>query len=216
MDEDLDSGNETIVPVSATEHFSYCPRQCALIHVEQTFDENLYTIRGRLLHEVVDEGASESAEGVRILHSLTLWSERYGLIGKSDVVELRQGGPYPIEYKVGPPRGVHADVQLCAQALCLEEMFGQAVPLGAIYQGAQRRHREVEMDDRLRQRTVRVIEETRTLLAGQIVPPPIADRRRCRRCSLVDACLPEVIADRRHIGGLSGAVFRLTEGGEDA
>jgi CRISPR-associated exonuclease Cas4 len=107
-------------------------------------------------------------------------------------------------------------VQLCAQALCLEEMFGQAVPLGAIYQGAQRRHREVEMDDRLRQRMVRVIEETRTLLAGQIVPPPIADRRRCRRCSLVDACLPEVIADRRHIGGLSGAVFRLTEGGEDA
>ena len=90
------------------------------------------------------------------------------------------------------------------------------MPLGAIYQGAQRRHREVELGDRLRQRTVRVIEETRGLLASQIVPPPIADRRRCRRCSLADACMPEVIADRRHIGGLAGALFRPTEGGEDA
>ena len=216
MDEDIDFGDETIVPLSAIEHFSYCPRQCALIHVEQTFDENLYTIRGRLLHEVVDEGAADTVEGVRVLRSLPLWSERYRLIGKADVVELRSGGPYPIEYKVGPPRGVHADLQLCGQALCLEEMFGQSVPSGAIYQGAQRRRREVALSAPLRQRTIRVIEQTRALLAHQIVPPPTTDRRRCRRCSLLDVCMPEVIADRRHVGGLAGALFHPTDGGEDA
>ena len=184
--------------------------------MEQTFDENLYTMRGRLLHEVVDDGASETADGVRVLRSLSLWSERYGLIGKADVVELRPGGPYPIEYKVGPPRGIHADLQLCAQAFCLEEMFGQPVPTGAIYQHANRRRREVELGERLRQRTAHVIDETRTLLAQQIVPPPIADRRRCKRCSLAEACMPDVVSDRRHIGGLAGAVFRPIEVTDDA
>jgi CRISPR-associated exonuclease Cas4 len=216
MDEDHDLDTETIVPVSAVEHFSYCPRQCALIHVEQTFDENLYTIRGRLLHEVVDEEASETANGVRVLRSLALWSERYGLIGKADVVELRPGGPYPIEYKVGPPRGIHADLQLCAQAFCLEEMFCQAVRYGAIYQHANRRRREVELGERLRERTARAIEGTRALLAKQIVPAPIADRRRCKRCSLAEACMPDVVSDRRHVGGLAGAVFRPTEVTDDA
>ena len=101
MDED-DAGTSRLdVPISAVEHFSYCPRQCALIHVEQTFDENLYTIRGQLLHEVVDAGMGESSHGVRVLRALPLWSERYGLIGKADVVELRSAGPYPIEYKSG-------------------------------------------------------------------------------------------------------------------
>lgn len=215
MDEDDASGRPD-VPISAIEHFSYCPRQCALIHVEQTFDENLYTVRGRLLHEVVDAGVGESSDGARVLRALPLWSERYGLIGKADVVELRPAGPYPIEYKSGRTAGIHADLQLCAQGFCLEEMFGQPVPTGAIYQHAERRRREVKLDERLRTRTAEAIEGVRVLLQRQVVPPPIADRRRCRRCSLLEACLPGLIADRRRVAGLGGALFRPAEGDDDA
>jgi CRISPR-associated exonuclease Cas4 len=216
VDQADDTGAGTLVPVSAVEHYSYCPRQCALIHVEQTFDDNLYTIRGRLLHEVVDEGSAETADGVRILRGLPIWSERHGLIGKADVVELRPGGPYPIEYKSGPARGIHADLQLCAQALCLEEMFGEAVPRGAIYHYRQRRRREAELGEALRQRTISVIDQTRAMLVQEAVPPPTSDRRRCKRCSLADACLPEVTGDRRHVGGLAGSLYRPMEDVDDA
>src|SRR3954470_4175210 len=115
------------VPISAIEHYSYCPRQCALIHVEQTFDENVYPIRGNLAHERVDAAEETVRSDVRVARSVPLWSERYGLRGKADLVEFRADGPYPVEYKVGARRGRHADLQLCAQALCLEEMLGVAV-----------------------------------------------------------------------------------------
>ncbi len=130
---------ELEVPISALEHFSYCPRQCALIHVEQTYEENLYTVRGRLAHERVDEGDTSSRAGTRTLRGVPLWSFHLGLRGKADAVELHPAGPFPIEYKVGRRHGAHADVQLCAQALCLEEMLGVPVPRGAVYYGALRR-----------------------------------------------------------------------------
>ncbi len=216
MDED-DAGTSRLdVPISAVEHFSYCPRQCGLIHVEQTFDENLYTVRGHLLHEVVDAGMGESSRGVRVLRALPLWSERYGLIGKADVVELRPAGPYPIEYKSGRRGGIHADLQLCAQAFCLEEMFGQVVPTGSIYQHAERRRREVMLDERLRTHTAEAIEGVRGLLQRQVVPPPITDRRRCRWCSLREACLPGLVSDRHRVAGLGSALFRPAEGKDDA
>ena len=121
------------VPISAIEHSSYCPRQCALIQ-EQTFEENVYTVRGRLSHERVDSGDVETRPGVRVLRSLPLWSERLGLRGKADVVELRPSEPpFPVEYKVGRRHPPHADLQLCAQALCLEEMLGVEIPDGAVY-----------------------------------------------------------------------------------
>ncbi len=135
---------EIVVPVSAIEHYSYCPRQCALIHVEQTFEENLFTVRGKLEHERVDSGADAPIRGVRVVRSLPLHSARLGLRGKADLVELRPEGPYPVEYKSGRRHGVHADLQLCAQALCLEEMMGVAVARGAIfYAGVRRRHEVV-------------------------------------------------------------------------
>ena len=124
---------EVDVPISAIEHFSYCPRQCALIHVEQTYHENVYTIRGSLAHQRVESAETTVEHGIRVVREIPLWSERYRLRGKSDAVEFRRAGPFPVEYKVGRPHGIHADLQLCAQALCLEEMLGVGVPVGAIY-----------------------------------------------------------------------------------
>lgn len=179
------------VMISALEHFSYCPRQCALIHVEQTYDENAYTIRGRLIHEIVDEGdATEGPDGP-ILRGISLWSDRLGLIGRADVVELRSTGPYPIEYKAGPPHGPHAAIQLCAQAMCLEEMLGQEVLRGALFHHATRRRVEVRIDATLRERTMLAIVGVRGLLESSTVPPAVDDAR-CLKCSLAGSCMPTV------------------------
>jgi CRISPR-associated exonuclease Cas4 len=189
---DADREDLLEVLISAVEHFSYCPRQCALIHVEQTYDENLYTIRGSLAHERVDSGASAASRGVETTRALPLWSERYGLRGKADVVEWHDGVPFPVEYKVGRRHGEHADVQLCAQALCLEEMFGVPVPRGAIFYGALRRRHELLFDAELRERTQRLVAGVRSILAAQSVPPAVDDQR-CPNCSLINACLPAVM-----------------------
>ena len=203
------------VPISAIEHFSYCPRQCALIHVEQAFEENVYTVRGRLAHERVDSGEDETRPGIRVLRGLPLWSERLGLRGKADVVELRSDQtPFPVEYKVGRRRPPHADLQLCAQALCLEEMLETNVPAGAIYSHAERRRHRVNFDAALRQRTVTVIGEIRTQLQRQLLPPAVDDAR-CPPCSLVHICLPQVAAQPARLRGLQGALFRPISAGDD-
>ena len=114
-----------LVMISALQHYSYCPRQCGLIHLDQAWDENLYTLRGRRVHEQVDVPGGETAYGREIERGLPLWSDRLGLIGKADVVEFRDGVPMPVEYKHGPRRqSRHDELQLAAQAVCLEEMFG--------------------------------------------------------------------------------------------
>jgi CRISPR-associated exonuclease Cas4 len=202
-DEDLDRAE---VLISALEHFSYCPRQCGLIHLEQTFDENIYTIRGQLSHERVDAGEVELTAGIRVERAIPLWSDRLGLRGKADVVEFRPDGPYPIEYKVGPPRGKHADVQLCAQALCLEEMLEVPVPRGAIFHVATRRRREVEFAESLRSRTMSLIEATRQMLVTQVLPPPVNDGR-CGHCSLAESCLPDLVGDRDRLERTDSQAF---------
>lgn len=196
------------VPISAIEHYSYCPRQCALIHVEQTFEENAFTVRGRLAHERVDAAEPSVERGIRTLRGIPLWSEQFGLRGKADVVELRADGPYPVEFKVGRRRGPHADLQLCAQALCLEEMLSQPVTRGAIYYHAERRRHEISFDEPLRARTLAAIEAVRAMLAEQYLPTAPNDAR-CRGCSLLDACLPGVVADTPHLRGLQGALFAI-------
>ncbi len=195
------------VPIGALMHYSYCPRRCALIFVEQTFEENQFTIRGRLAHERVDRGEETGKGDVRVLRGIPLWSERLRLRGRADAVELRPEGPYPIEYKVGPRRGRHADIQLCAQALCLEEMVGLPVPRGAIYSHAARRRYEVTFDARLRQQTLAVIEAVRELLRTQALPPAPNDAR-CPNCSLINACLPAAVGEPARLRGLQGALFR--------
>lgn len=183
--------DDELVTISALQHFVYCPRQCALIHLEQTFDENLFTLRGQRLHENVDVPAEMLREGVQIETALPLWSERLGLIGTSDIVEFSSdGNPYPVEYKAGKRTAQKADdVQLCAQALCLEEMLERPVLVGAIYHHGSRRRREVRFEQSLRDYTEEVIVATRAMLQNVRLPEPVADAR-CRRCSLVDACMP--------------------------
>ena len=195
MNAPLEWEEAEIVMISALQHYSYCPRQCALIHVEKVFDENLYTLRGRRVHERAHEPEGTLEDGVRVERGLSLFSERLGLIGKADVVEFRTGEtPYPVEYKSGPRRGsIHDDIQLCAQAMCLEEMLDCDVPGGAVYHYGSRRRREVVFDDALRLLTEETVHAVRRLLVTSNVPPPVADAR-CPKCSLFDACMPFAFA----------------------
>lgn len=188
------------IMLSALQHYSYCPRQCALIHVEQAFDENVHTMRGNTVHQRVDEPGSESFEGVRSEKALPIWSERLGLIGKCDVVEFYPDGRiYPVEYKHGKKRAkAHDDIQLAAQAVCLEEMTGKAVTHGAIYHHSSRRRREVIINELLRQHVEETVQAVRALLVSGKLPPPINDAR-CKECSLKEICQPEVLADKARV-----------------
>lgn len=189
---------DDLLPLSALQHWSYCPRQCALIHAEQAFAENLHTARGSAVHALVDDPASARSGRTRIERAMPLWNERLGLIGKADVVEFAgDGAPYPVEYKHGPRRQRrHDELQLAAQALCLEEMTGKAVPRGAIYHHSSRRRREVVIDAALRAEVEYAVISVRVMLGDARLPPPVADAR-CRQCSLIELCQPRALADRR-------------------
>lgn len=200
--------DDTIM-VSALEHWSYCPRQCALIHVEQTFDENLYTLRGRAVHKQVDDVESVVERGVRVERALPIRNRRLGLVGKADVVELHGEVPYPVEYKHGSRRQrEHDDLQLCAQAICLEEMTGQAVPRGAIFHHKSRRRREVIFTSALRRQVEEAVTAIRSLLAEKKLPPPVNDRR-CEKCSLKEACMPQVTESRNREKRLLANLFEV-------
>lgn len=177
--------------ISALQHYVYCPRQCALIHVEQVWDENVFTMRGNRAHERVDTPGFRTRDGERTVRALDVWSTRLAIVGRADVVVFDGAGkPYPVEHKVGARRARRADeVQLCAQALCLEEMFGHPVPEGALFYGRTRRRRNVRLDEELRAETERVISETRELLRSRRLPVAPADSR-CTKCSLIEACMP--------------------------
>lgn len=197
-----------LVMISALEHWAYCPRQCALIHVEQTFDENLYTLRGRIEHERVHEAVGEIQGDVRVERGLALWSHRLGLVGKSDVVEFRGAAPYPVEYKHGRKRQRNsAEIQLCAQAMCLEEMTGQPVPRGAIFHQGSRRRTEIALDDNLRRRVDEAVAAVRALLSSQTLPEPVNDSR-CDLCSLKESCLPEVLTSGDRLRHARHDLFR--------
>jgi CRISPR-associated exonuclease Cas4 len=223
MDTLPEEATEELEPVliSALEHYSYCPRQCALIHVEQTFEENIYTVQGHMLHERVDESIEEIRQDVRIERGLPLWSKHLGLVGRADVVEFhlqrtssgeRGLQPYPIEYKRSPRRQWgHDDLQLCAQALCLEEMTGHEVPSGAIYYHGSRRRKEVICDAALRQRVVETVVAIRQMLATGILPPAVNDAR-CQHCSLKESCLPGVVAEYWRLQSLQTTLFRVAPG----
>ena len=205
---------DDLVTISALEHWQYCPRQCALIHLEQTYDENLYTLRGTRAHRAADEAGVETARGVRVAHAVPLWSDRLGLTGRADIVEFHgtaPGVPYPIEYKAGSARATTPEaLQLCAQALCLEEMLGVAVPAGAIWWHGSRERREVVFDPALRQAVGAATAAVRAMLAGNRLPAAPNDRR-CPKCSLFDACLPALAASPARVRGFHSALFRPGE-----
>ena len=188
------------IPISALQHWAYCPRQCGLIHLEQAFQDNIHTARGQAVHHLVDEPGYELKGGMKVERALPLWSDRLGLIGKADLVEFHPDGSiYPVEFKHGRKRQkIHDDVQLAAQAMCLEAMLGRPVPTGAIYHASSRRRREVAITPDLRQRVESTASAIRAMLASGILPVPVNDKR-CRECSLKDICQPEALAATRKL-----------------
>lgn len=189
------------VPLSALQHWCYCPRQCGLIHLEQVFDDNVHTLRGQAVHARADQPGMDAVKGVRLERALPLWHDALGLIGKSDVVEFLAGGvPYPVEYKHGSRHkaadiAACDDLQLAAQALCLEFMTGKPVKEGALYYATSKRRRIVEITPELEQQVVQTSLAIREMLAQGVLPPALSGERaarRCGGCSLQERCQPQV------------------------
>lgn len=199
---------EAPTPISALQHFIYCPRQCGLIHVAQVWIENLHTQKGRREHDRVDMPEYEIRDGVRIERALPVWSDALGLIGKCDVVEFHADGVvYPVEYKHGPrKKGLHDDVQLCAQAMCLEEMLKVEIGEGAIFHVKSRRRRLVEFSQALRDKVRDTVLAVRELMESEVLPLPVFGKH-CDQCSLKDVCMPDM-------GETNGGLFIPM--GEDA
>ncbi|MCE5333412.1 MAG: CRISPR-associated protein Cas4 [Desulfobacteraceae bacterium] len=200
----MNYSDDDLIPISALAHFSYCPRRCALIHIEQVWVENVFTAEGRIMHQNVHEENAETRGSVKIARGVQLRSLRVGLIGVADVIEYhrtetRIRRPYPVEYKRGRPKPDRCDeVQLCAQAICLEEMHETAVPEGALFYGKTRRRTIVAFDRELRDLTEQTAVHARNLIASGVTPPP-AYAKRCESCSLVGTCLPKKIGRKSSV-----------------
>jgi CRISPR-associated exonuclease Cas4 len=188
---------DEIVALSALQHWVYCPRQCGLIHLEQAFEDNIHTARGQAVHHLVDTPGYEIKSGVRVERALPVWCDRLNLIGKADLVEFHPDGMvYPVEFKHGARRQkLHDDIQLAAQAICLEEMLSRPVPKGAIFHATSHRRREVTITAELRKLVEETADAIRDMLLTGKLPPPVNDAR-CRECSLKDICQPEALAGR--------------------
>jgi len=195
---------DDLIMLSALQHYAFCPRQCALIHVEQVWVESGLTAQGRIMHEKVHQEGNESRGPVRIARGVPLRSLRLGLVGVADVVEFHKISkdtwqPFPVEYKRGKPKADHCDlIQLCAQAICLEEMLSIAVPCGALFYGRTRRRLDVAFDNDLRCETEETARKAHELIASGITPPPVYEKR-CERCSLIGECLPKKIEKKTSV-----------------
>ncbi len=199
---------DDLLPLSALQHLLFCERQCALIHIEQMWVENRFTAEGRIMHERVDAGRSESRGDVRVAFGVPLRSLRLGLSGRADVVEFhREEGegvttrwrPFPVEYKRGRPKKEPWDrVQLCAQALCLEEMLEIEVPEGALFYGKPRRRVDVPFDLDLRRETAETARRLHDLVERGRTPPPVHTPA-CEHCSFLDACLPKILGSPKSV-----------------
>ena len=203
---------EELLPLSALQHILFCPRQCALIHVEQLWIENKLTVEGQILHHKVDSGESADRGKVRIEYSMPLRSLRLGLIGKTDVVEFhllekeseiagrkkKKGKwlPFPVEYKRGRTKKDNCDrVQLCAQAMCLEEMLELEIPKGALFYGKVRRRESVFFDHDLRKEVEQAAVDLHKLINSGETPKPLYNKK-CDSCSFMELCLPKTIGKR--------------------
>lgn len=199
----MDSDDD-LVPLSALQHFLFCPRQCALIHVERAWVENALTAEGRLAHAAVHAPKQERRKGVRVVTGMPLRSRALGIVGVADAVELHETAaglaPFPVEHKLSRPKAHRADeVQLCAQGLCLEEMLAVPVPAGALFYGRSRRRQDVAFDAELRALTVRVAAEVRAMLMAGRTPAARYEPRRCDSCSLLELCRPKALERPRRV-----------------
>lgn len=195
------------IMISALNHYLYCPRRCALVHIEQVWSENIYTMRGNDVHENVDNVSCHQVGAIRYERALPIWCRRLNLVGKADLVEFHHDVPYPVEYKAGRHKEFENDfVQICAQAICLEEMFGVAVPKGALYWHGSRERKEVIFNDDMRSRVAGIAAEVQHMMMNHIVPPPVNDKR-CKDCSLKHPCLPEIINNRFRLRRAARGLF---------
>lgn len=184
--------DDQLLPISALQHYVYCPRQCALIHIEQEWDENRFTAEGRAQHDRVDRPEHEIRDGVRYEYAVPIRSLRLGLIGKADVIEFHADKIFPVEHKRGRPKPTHCDwIQLCAQAICIEEMLNAEVPEGAIFYGQPRRRQSVEFTSELRLETEQTAKALHELISSGRTPLPEYEEKKCSACSLCDICMPE-------------------------
>ncbi len=201
---------DDLLPISALQHWLFCSRQCGLIHLEQVWSENKLTAQGRQLHDRAHEPSPESRGDTRIARALRLCSDALGLAGQADIVELDRPGPtcppnqqapapglpglwtfHPVEYKRGRPKQIDCDrVQLCAQAMCLEEMLHVSIPEGSLFYGEPRRREAVVFDDRLRDITRRAADAVHSMFRSGVTPQA-AHAPKCKSCSLIDLCMPK-------------------------
>lgn len=194
---DSRKSDDELVAISALQHWLFCPRQCALIHVERVWAENRFTAEGNAMHERAHDGPDELREGVRIARGQHVRSLRLGLVGQCDVVEFHADGRVnPVEYKRGKPKAHRADeVQLCAQAICLEEMMGRewgAIADGQLFYGKNRRRFDVVFDDALRDLVGETVEAIRSCFNRGRTPQAEYESRKCDSCSLIEQCQPKL------------------------
>ena len=201
---------DDLLPLSGLQHLLFCERQCALIHIEQVWAENLFTAEGRIMHERVHDADRESRGDIRIEYGIPLRSLRLGLIAKADVVEFHRKPdsgekgsakwlPFPVEYKRGKPKKDNYDkVQLCAQVMCLEEMLDVEIPEGAIFYGRTRRRQEVVFDGELRKEAEDTAKRFHQLVDSGHTPKPVYGKK-CDRCSMYHLCLPKTVEKTRSV-----------------
>lgn len=185
------------ISISALQHVAYCPRQFALIHVEQAWEENYFTALGKVLHERVDAAEPEQRGNVRFERAVSVSSTNLGLSGKLDLLEITGKSDkqyFPVEYKRGKPKVEDWDrVQLCAQAMCIEEMRGVKITEGAMWYWQERKRERVQIDSTLREVTLAAINQAREILASNKTPLPTLNKSRCKACSLKEICAPDVL-----------------------
>jgi len=202
---------DDFIMISALQHYVYCPRQCALIHVEDAWNENLFTVRGNILHEKVDSDTYETRGTIKTVRGLRIHSFKYGLVGRCDVVEFRRINKrgdsgfrrndeeevLPVEFKSGKPKEDISDkVQLCAQVFCLEEMLNTKISQAAFFYGKIRRRNVIDVDDELRSQTENIIASVREIVSEKIIPSAVYETK-CRNCSLQSICQPKAMNKRK-------------------
>jgi len=199
------------IPLSALNQYAYCPRRCYLIHAEGEFTDNIHTQSGTNEHERVDQLAHDIKKGVRVEFALPVWSDQLNITGRCDVVEFHPDGMvFPVEYKHGKRKQwLNDDLQVAAQAMCLEEMLKVHIPMAAIYHIQTRRRREVSIDQTLRSQVVATINAVAGLLNSRLCPPPIEDKKRCPQCSLNELCNPELINEKTRLHQLFAQLFTI-------
>ena len=203
--------DDQLLPISALVHLIFCERRCALVHIEQLWAENVFTVEGNQLHEKAHDGKSETAGKTRIARSLWLKSDQLGLIGQADIVEFHDNGQVvPVEYKRGKPKKDDSDrVQICAQAMCLEEMKNVSIQTAYLFYGKQQKRTKVTIDEALRETTRSKIKRLRQMIEQR--ETPVAKRMpKCDKCSLIELCMPNTQRLSRGTQAWNERQFSLT------